>query len=193
MTVTLPKSSKITQTTSRGLPCCLSWQRSRAERLDTTWSCWDECPRTRAEPWGGSRCRCCPAADFSAQRHSASARASSFSALPSLVSYDARSARLPWARKKVNSGTAAWPWHQGEDVVPGAKTSCSLPSLPGKSGPSWPMRDTICFLVYPPASQGNINKFADSRISWPHFFTCAKFSLGAVFLGCPCQRGVAPA
>lgn len=31
------------------------------------------------------------------------------------------------------------------------------------------MHDTICFLVCPPASQGNINKFADSGISWPHF------------------------
>ena len=42
-------------------------------------------------------------------------------------------------------------------------------SLPSKLNPSCPKCDTVCFLVCPPASQGNINKFAGSRISWPHF------------------------
>lgn len=37
--------TQITQTTSHGLPHCLPQQRSSAEPLQTTWSCWDRHPR----------------------------------------------------------------------------------------------------------------------------------------------------
>lgn len=117
----------------------------------------------------GSGCHCCPAADFSAQRHSAGTWASFFFwpclfwfLMPQGQNHSPGSGKR-WTRRcrlAVAPGRGRCPW--GQDLL--------LPrSLPSELNLSCPMRDTICFLVCPPASQGNINKFADSGISWPYF------------------------
>lgn len=171
--------TKIIPTTPHGFPRCLSQQRLSAEPPETIWSPWDECPTTHVWPWGKlslltSQCR-----DIQQELEPL------FLALPFLVSYDGRSERLPWVGKGEQShchlAVAPRKGHcpQGQDLL-------LPPSRPSELNPS-------CFLVYPLASQGNINKFADIRTSWPHLFSCAKFSLSAMCPGHACQRAVASA
>lgn len=108
-----------------------------------------------------------------------------FLALPFLVSYDGRSERLPWVGKGEQSHChLAMP--PGKGHCPRGQDLLLPPSRPSELNPS-------CFLVYTLASQGNINKFADIRTSWPHLFSCAKFSLSAMCPGHACQRAVASA
>lgn len=139
---------------------------------------------------GGSRCRCCPAADFSAQRHSAGAWASCFG-LAFFGSLWCKVRTAPLGQEKgeqrhcrlaVAPGRGRCP--QGQDLL--------LPPISAQWVKSLlPYAWHHLFPCLPSCKPGE-------QICWQQnlmatFFTCAKFSLGAVFLGHPRQRGVAPA
>lgn len=125
---------------------------------------------------GGSRCLCCPAADFSAQRHSAGAWASFFGlGFFGFAWHKVRTA--PLGQEKGEQRCCCLAIALGRGRCPRGQDLLPPTSLPSELNPSCPMHDTICFLVCPPTSQGNVNKFADSRISWPHFLPVPNLAL----------------